>query len=111
VDGNILHFEAYTAIGKLYDAFDLIKDDSGINKFVERKGEAVEEKLFSNTISYEDQLPSSAKEKIVASYPGYIVSRVTASETDGKIIFQVRLIKESEQIDLFTDIDGRVLSN
>jgi hypothetical protein len=110
VEGNKLQFESYTAIGELYDAFDLMKEESGINRFVERKDEAVEEKLFSNTISYEDQLPLSTQEKILAAYPGYSVSRVSASEKDGKVIFQVRLIKEADQIDIVTDSSGRVLS-
>jgi uncharacterized tellurite resistance protein B-like protein len=109
VDGNKLHFEAYTAIGELYDAFDLIKEDSGINTFIERKQEAVEERLFSNTISYEDQLPDSTAKKLLAAYPGFVVSRVNASERDGKVVFQVRLVKDSERIDVTIDSDGKSL--
>lgn len=111
IEGDKLHFEAYTAIGELYDAFDLTKEESGINTFIERKGEAVEEKLFSNTISYEDQLPASTQEKILAAYPGYSVSRVIASDTDGKVLFQVRLVKGSEQMDIVSDVEGKVLNN
>jgi len=111
IEGDKLQFEAYTAIGELYDAFDLIKEESGINRFIERKGEAVEEMLFSNTISYEDQLPASTQDTILAAYPGYSVSRVNASEREGKIVFQVRLVKGSEQINIVTDGSGKVLDN
>nr|MBI1232663.1 metallophosphoesterase [Cytophagales bacterium] len=109
VNGNKLHFEAYTAIGELYDAFDLIKEDSGINTFIERKHEAVEERLFSNTISYEDQLPDSTAKKLLATYPGFVVSRVNAYERDGKVVFQVRLVKDSERIDVAIDSDGKAI--
>jgi hypothetical protein len=40
VDGNKLSYQAYTAIGDLYDSFDLVKDENGLNSFVERKHEA-----------------------------------------------------------------------
>lgn len=31
IDGNILSYKSYTAIGDLFDSFDLIKNDNGIN--------------------------------------------------------------------------------
>ena len=40
VDGNKLSYQAYTAVGNLYDSFDLVKDENGLNSFVERKHEA-----------------------------------------------------------------------
>ena len=35
VDGNKLSYQAYTAVGNLYDSFDLVKDENGLNSFVE----------------------------------------------------------------------------
>jgi 3',5'-cyclic AMP phosphodiesterase CpdA len=35
IDGDKLHFEAYTAIGELYDAFTLHKQSGGINRLTE----------------------------------------------------------------------------
>jgi hypothetical protein len=37
VEGNTLHYKAYTAAGKLYDAFDLVKQNGRPNKLVEKK--------------------------------------------------------------------------
>ena len=31
VDGNILSYKSYTAVGDLFDSFDLIKNENGIN--------------------------------------------------------------------------------
>jgi 3',5'-cyclic AMP phosphodiesterase CpdA len=55
VEGHTLRYRAYTAVGELYDAFDLIKDpNGGPNQFVERMQEAVEERRFDNTIRYHE---------------------------------------------------------
>jgi len=50
IENNKLSFESYTAIGELYDAFDLLKQADGSNDFIERKAEAGPEFRFSNTI-------------------------------------------------------------
>lgn len=42
VDGDKLHFEAYTAIGELYDAFTLHKQSGGINRLTEEVPETPE---------------------------------------------------------------------
>jgi hypothetical protein len=53
VDNDTLHYEAYTAVGELYDAFDLIKGKDGQpNRFLERVDEAIDARGFENTISY-----------------------------------------------------------
>lgn len=55
IEGDTLHYEAYTAVGELYDAFDLIKgkgEDGRPNQFVERSQEAIPERRFKNTIPY-----------------------------------------------------------
>ena len=41
IDGDKLTYKAYTAVGDLYDAFDLVKNSNGLNTFVERKKEAL----------------------------------------------------------------------
>tara|TARA_B100001559_G_scaffold25248_1_gene20048 strand:- start:1046 stop:2422 length:1377 start_codon:yes stop_codon:yes gene_type:complete len=41
VDGDKLSYKSYTAIGELFDAFDIIKNKEGVNSFVERKNEAL----------------------------------------------------------------------
>ena len=40
LDGNKLSYQAYTAVGDLYDSFDLIKNESGLNSFIEKKYES-----------------------------------------------------------------------
>lgn len=58
IDGDILSFEAYTATGELYDAFDLHKSQGDEpNKFIERKSEAIPPRNHNNTIRYYDILP------------------------------------------------------
>ncbi len=55
VDGNTLRYQAYTATGALYDAFDITKGaKKGANRFVERGGSAVVDRRHDNTIPYED---------------------------------------------------------
>ena len=41
VDGDKLSYKSYTAVGELFDAFDIIKNKDGVNLFVERKNEAL----------------------------------------------------------------------
>ncbi|WP_162341095.1 hypothetical protein [Cyclobacterium salsum] len=36
VESDRLEYEAYTVTGKLYDAFDLIKDETGANKLIHK---------------------------------------------------------------------------
>lgn len=54
VEGNRLKFESYTAIGELYDAFELVKGENDLNQFIELRVNAVPEKNNSNTIPYRD---------------------------------------------------------
>ena len=54
VEGNRLIFEAFTAIGELYDSFELVKQDNDLNQFIELRVRAVPEKNNSNTIPYKD---------------------------------------------------------
>lgn len=55
VEGDKLSFESYTAIGELYDAFDLKKTEKkGPNIFVEGSDRAIPARRFNNTIPYKD---------------------------------------------------------
>ncbi|GMQ29421.1 metallophosphoesterase family protein [Algoriphagus confluentis] len=54
VEGDRLKFESYTAIGELYDAFELVKGENGVNQFIELRVNAVPEKTHSNTLPYKD---------------------------------------------------------
>jgi len=45
IEGDRLLFESYTAIGELYDSFELIKTPDGPNKFIELRAKAIPEKL------------------------------------------------------------------
>ena len=54
IENNTLSFESYTAIGELYDAFQLVKKKNSPNKFIERKTEAIAPRRFENTIPYKD---------------------------------------------------------
>ena len=54
VEGDRLKFESFTAIGELYDAFELVKGENDLNQFIELRVNAVPEKNNSNTIPYKD---------------------------------------------------------
>lgn len=45
VKGDHLLFESYTAIGELYDSFELIKTENGPNKFIELRAKAINERV------------------------------------------------------------------
>lgn len=51
---NRLKFESFTAIGELYDAFELVKGENDLNQFIELRVNAVPEKTHSNKIPYKD---------------------------------------------------------
>lgn len=45
IEGDRLIFESYTAIGELYDSFELIKTPNGPNKFIELRATAIPERI------------------------------------------------------------------
>jgi 3',5'-cyclic AMP phosphodiesterase CpdA len=53
IDGNRLRYEAFTATGQLYDAFDLVKRPNKGNLFMEKVKLAIPERNHDNTIPYE----------------------------------------------------------
>jgi hypothetical protein len=97
-------------VGELYDAFDLVKQENGINKFIERKDEAGDERRFSNTIPYEDPLPENLQTKLHTKYPDNEITRVSASKNkEGVLIFNVRLEKDGERTNVSIDAKGNIL--
>ncbi|NJL12451.1 MAG: metallophosphoesterase family protein [Microscillaceae bacterium] len=109
IEGERLLFESYTAIGELYDAFTLIKNGAGPNKFLEQRVEAVPEKTHQNTIAYEDQLPAELEKKLLSQHPGYVLNRVSVSQKEGKILYEVRLRNQEGNLDLKLDGQGNVI--
>lgn len=108
IEGDKLSFESYTAVGELYDAFDLEKQANGVNKFIERKSEAISERRFSNTIPYEDPLPENLEIILLTKYPDHVISRVSARKEAGMLIFAVRLEKDGERKELSIDEQGNI---
>lgn len=50
VEQNILHYRAMTAVGELYDAFDIIKQKGKVNQLIERIPSDKPERLWKNTL-------------------------------------------------------------
>jgi len=110
VDGDKLSYESYTAIGELYDAFDLIKNKKGANTFVERKNEAITARRHSNTITYQDELPLDIKAKILSNYKGYTIDRAKIFEENGSIFYDIVLINGKKRNYLRLNNKGEVLN-
>ncbi|WP_422080158.1 metallophosphoesterase [Ulvibacterium sp.] len=109
IEDNKLSFESYTAIGELYDAFDLVKGGEGPNQFIERKQEAVAPRRFNNTIPYQDPLPDAIKNRLQKRYPGFEFDGVAYSKENGVFQYQVKMEKGNEEVELRLDADGTVL--
>lgn len=111
IDGDKLSFEAYTATGELYDAFDLIKSKKAgkPNRFVERKDEAIPARRMDNTISYYDQLPKDIEEALLQTYQDYWIYQVQYIDEPEFNGYKVRLYKDSTRLDLTLDLEGKVL--
>ena len=54
IDGDRLRYEARTAVGELYDAFDLVKRDGLPNAMVDRAPADIPERRYSNTLGADD---------------------------------------------------------
>ncbi|NVJ46199.1 MAG: metallophosphoesterase family protein [Cytophagia bacterium] len=110
VDGDKLSYQSFTATGELYDAFDLIKQPDGKpNKFIERRGYAIDERRHDNTISYEDQLPANTKAEIEKKYQGYetvSVSMIDNTEFKG---YYAQLREGRNRLDLTVSSSGDIL--
>ncbi|MEM6829417.1 MAG: metallophosphoesterase family protein [Bacteroidota bacterium] len=111
VDGDKLSYEAYTATGELYDAFDLVKSEKGKpNKFIERKGEAIAARRHENTISYQDQLPEAIKTDVAEKYSGYELDKVNYVKKDDFTGYYVELEKGKTEVNLTIDLSGKIIS-
>lgn len=108
VDGDRLSFEAYTATGELYDAFDLIKNGDKPNIFHERRMEAVPEYYHHNTTHYHDKLPPEYEKAILAKYTGYVLDGVNIGVQDSKIFYAVKIEKGDVEKMLRVDEKGNI---
>ena len=109
VEGDTLSFESYTAVGELYDAFDLVKQQKGPNRFVERKQEAIAPRRFDNTIPYHDELPTGIEKMLLERYPGFEIDKVTFVKREGHTAYAVELEKGEAEIELVVDLAGNIL--
>ncbi|MEM9936836.1 MAG: metallophosphoesterase, partial [Bacteroidota bacterium] len=112
IDGDKLSFEAYTATGQLYDAFDLVKSGENTpNQFIERKQEAISARRFSNTIPYQDQLPDGVEAELMHLYDGYQIDGVTYQDEPELRGYKVFMSKEGKFIKLTLDEKGNIIEN
>lgn len=109
IENDTLSFESYTAVGELYDAFDLVKRDGLPNIFVERNNEAIAERRFYNTIPYGDPLPEGVEHSLLSKYPGFEVKDVRFVNDKQFTGFKVRLEKGEERKELSLDMNGKIL--
>lgn len=110
VDGDTLSYEAYTATGELYDAFDLIKSgDEEPNRFVERQQEAIPARRHDNTIPYQDQLPAAIRQTLISKYPDFEFDYIRYVDDPGFQGYFVQLEKGDTEVNLKIDVEGNIL--
>ncbi len=110
VDGDNLSYKSYTAAGELYDAFDLIKQPDGKpNRFIEKRGYAIEPRRYDNTIPYEDQIPEDIAQAILAKYTGYQIARVVIMDDQELKGYKVLIQTETSRKVLDVSFDGEIL--
>jgi len=109
IANNQLSFESYTAVGELYDAFDLIKDGKGPNQFIERKQEAIAARRFDNTIPYQDQLPDEIRKKLLKRHKGFKFDRINFTKENGLFRYHVQMEKGDAEVELLLDAEGNIL--
>ena len=110
IDGDMLSYQSYTATGELYDAFDLIKQRHGKpNKFVERRGYAIDPRRHENTINYEDQLPLAIRQELEQKYAGYQIDRINYLKEQDFTGYKVELKNGNTEIALTLSEDGKIL--
>lgn len=110
VDGNRLDFASYTAVGELYDAFRLEKQESGPNRFTELSEQAIGLRRFDNTIPYQDVLPEAIKNELLRKNKGYELDRVRYRGEEQLEGYQVELEKDDKTLILTLDKNGKVLN-
>lgn len=112
VDGDILKYESYTAIGELYDAFEIIKNGNEPNRFVELKHQAISGRYHDNTISYTDELPLELKEKVMAKFPEATINGINLREDEnGKLLYYLVIYQDEVRNDIIVDEQGNIMMN
>lgn len=110
VNGDKLSYQSFTATGELYDAFDVIKQSDGKpNRFIERRGYAIEPRRHDNTIPYDDQLPKGIESDIQKKYPDYNIDRVVMFDSNNQTGYYVILKKEGGRLILTLNEKGKIL--
>ncbi|MEO0332410.1 MAG: metallophosphoesterase, partial [Bacteroidota bacterium] len=110
VNADTLTYQAYTATGELYDAFDLIKSsDGGPNRFVERQQEAIAARRHDNTIAYEDELPQDVEAMVMNRYEGYELDGVRYVQEGDFTGYQVELEKGESEVNLKINSEGEIV--
>lgn len=110
VAGDTLSFEAFTATGELYDAFDLVKPaNGGPNRFVERQGEAIAERRFANTVRYEDALPPDLLAELLERYPGYELDDVVYVSEGDFLGYEVELERGEAEVEVKVTPAGEIV--
>lgn len=97
VEGNILRYESTTATGELYDAFDIIKNESGPNTFIEKRHTAISARYHDNTIPYNDKLPLDIEKKIMDTYKDYSINKVSLFEKEGKLFYKIKMYDKNRK--------------
>lgn len=111
VDGDKLSYQSFTATGELYDAFDLIKQADGKpNKFIERRGYAIDERRHDNTVSYDDQLPLDIKADIEKKYKGYETVSVRLVDNAKLKGYYAELREGRNKLNLTISSSGEILN-
>ena len=110
IDGDRLSYESITATGELYDAFDIIKNESGPNTFVELRGNAIPARFHNNTVPYYDSLPLDLEQMVKTRYVNHEVLRINQSVKDGQVIYNVRL-RDAAQVlkNISIDLKGNII--
>ena len=110
VNGDTLAYQAYTATGELYDAFEIVKAGDGQpNVFIEKKHQAIPKRRHDNTISYQDPLPDDIKSNLEQKYPGYEFNRTSYIVNDDFKGYRVQLEKGPVEVNLKIDVSGKIL--
>ena len=110
VSGDTLSYEAYTATGDLYDAFDLIKPaNGGPNRMVDRQQEAIPARRHDNTVAYEDELPEAIKNDVLARYPTYEFDGIRYVDDPDFNGYRVQLENSDSEVNLTIGLDGEIL--
>jgi hypothetical protein len=110
IDGDKLSYQSFTATGELYDAFELIKQRDGKpNKFIERRGYAIDPRRHDNTINYQDQLPTAIRQELEKKYIGYEFDKINYVKEEDFTGYRVELQNGNTEVSLTISEDGKIL--